>query len=48
MNVDFHSRHSLSVGGPGASYALLTPAGVSPLDALFLQESRTFRSNQLC
>ncbi len=47
MNVDFHSRHSLSAGGPGASSALLAPVG-SPLDALFPQESRTFRSNQLC
>ncbi len=46
MNVDLHSRHSLSAGGPGASSALLAPVG-SPLDALFPQESRTFRSNQL-
>jgi hypothetical protein len=47
MNVDFHSRHSLSAGGPGASSALLAPVG-SPLDTLFPQESRTFRFNQLC
>ncbi len=46
MNVDFHFRHSLSPGGPGASSALFAPVG-SPLDALFPQESRTFRSNQL-
>jgi hypothetical protein len=25
MNVDFHFRHSLSAGGPGASSALLAP-----------------------
>ncbi len=40
MNVDFHSRHSLSAGGPGASSALgacgvslgrAFPAGVSYL-----------------
>ncbi|MEF2097769.1 hypothetical protein V3595_24465 [Bacillus sp. CFBP9009] len=43
---DFHSRHSLSAGGPGASSALFAPAG-SPLDTFFPQESRTFRSNQL-
>ncbi|MEV5040242.1 hypothetical protein MRBLBA21_005225 [Peribacillus frigoritolerans] len=41
---DFHSRHSLSAGGPGASSALA--CGVS-LATLFPQESRTFRSNQL-
>jgi hypothetical protein len=45
-DVDFHSRHSLSAGGPGASSALFAPVG-SPLDTLFPQESRTFRSNQL-
>ncbi|WP_176474434.1 MULTISPECIES: hypothetical protein [Peribacillus] len=44
--VAFHSRHSLSAGGPGASSALFAPVG-SPLDTLFPQESRTFRSNQL-
>ncbi|MFA1712828.1 hypothetical protein ACDX66_14035 [Peribacillus frigoritolerans] len=46
MNVDWNVGHSLSAGGPGASSALLAPVG-SPLDALFPQESRTFRSNQL-
>ncbi len=46
LNVDFHSRHSLSAGGPEASSALFAPVG-SPLDTLFPQESRTFRSNQL-
>ena len=45
LNVDFHFRHSLSAGGRGASSA--SPS-VSPLDALIPQESRTFRSNQLC
>jgi hypothetical protein len=44
MCNDFHSRHSLSAGGPGASSALA--CGVS-LATLFPQESRTFRSNQL-
>ena len=39
--------HSLSAGGPGASSALLRLWG-SPLNALFPQESRTFRSNQQC
>ena len=47
MNVDWNVGHSLSAGGPGASSALLAPVG-SPLDALFPQESRTFRSNQIC
>ncbi len=46
MNVDFHSRHSLSAGGPGASSAQ-APAG-SPFDSLFPQESRILHSNQLC
>ncbi len=46
VDVDSHSRHSLSAGGPGASSAQ-APAG-SLFDALFPQESRTFRSNQLC
>ncbi|MFK4392011.1 hypothetical protein ABH916_003939 [Peribacillus frigoritolerans] len=45
-NVDFHFRHSLSAGGPGASLALCA-CGVSHA-ALFPQESRTFRSNHLC
>ncbi|MBR8645848.1 hypothetical protein KEH51_23285 [[Brevibacterium] frigoritolerans] len=44
MCKDFHSRHSLSAGGRGASSAFA--CGVS-LDALLPQESRTFRSNQL-
>ncbi|CAN7421590.1 hypothetical protein LJR015_004128 [Peribacillus frigoritolerans] len=44
MCNDFHSRHSLSAGGPGASSALA--CGVS-LATLSPQESRTFRSNQL-
>ncbi|MEY8755093.1 hypothetical protein AB9M93_11380 [Peribacillus frigoritolerans] len=35
--VDFHSRHSLSAGGPPSAPA---PAG-SPFDVLFPQESRT-------
>jgi len=47
LDVDFHFRHSLSAGGPGASSAHLAPVG-SPLDSLFPQESRTLRSNQLC
>ncbi len=46
FNVDFHYRHSLSAGVPGASSALFAPVG-SPLDAFFPQESRTFRSNQM-
>ncbi|MED3836578.1 hypothetical protein, partial [Peribacillus frigoritolerans] len=41
---DFHSRHSLSAGGPGAYSAF---ACVVSLATLFPQESRTFRSNQL-
>ncbi|GAB6258023.1 hypothetical protein PSKAS_35450 [Peribacillus sp. N1] len=40
MNVDFHSRHSLSAGVPGASSAPMRIA-VSPLDTLFPQGSRT-------
>ncbi len=28
MNVDFHSRHSLSAGGPGAFSALFAPVGL--------------------
>ncbi|MGG1484675.1 hypothetical protein ABEI56_11485, partial [Peribacillus castrilensis] len=42
MCNDFHSRHSLSAGGPPSALA----CGVS-LATLFPQESRTFRSNQL-
>jgi hypothetical protein len=42
MCNDFHSRHSLSAGGPPSALA----CGVS-LAMLFPQESRTFRSNQL-
>jgi hypothetical protein len=44
LSVDFRSRHSLSVGGPGASSALCA-CGVS-LEPFFPQESRAFRSNQ--
>ncbi|MFS0669964.1 hypothetical protein AB1L12_18840, partial [Peribacillus frigoritolerans] len=44
MCNDFHSRHSLSAGGPGAYSAF---ACVFSLATLFPQESRTFRSNQL-
>src|SRR5687767_4794299 len=46
LNVDFHSKHSLSAGGPGSSLALFAPVG-SPSASLFPQESRTFHSNQL-
>ncbi|MDP9739436.1 UNVERIFIED_ORG: hypothetical protein QFZ59_001266 [Bacillus sp. B2I3] len=41
--MDFHSRHSLSAGGPPST---LRACGVS-LGHAFPQESRTFRSNQL-
>lgn len=48
MNVDFHCRHSLSAGGPGSLLGALWRLWGLPLDALFPQESRTFRYNQLC
>ncbi len=43
-NVDFHFRHSLSAGGREPPRRA---CGVSHV-ALFPQESRAFRSNQLC
>ena len=45
--VDFHSRHSLSAGGPGASSAPMRLRGL-PWTRFSKQESRTLRSNQLC
>ncbi len=38
LNVDFHSRHSLFAGSPGASSALFAPVGVS-LGRAFLSGS---------
>ncbi|PEZ81663.1 hypothetical protein CN380_12265 [Bacillus sp. AFS017274] len=47
MNVEFHSRYSLSAGGPGSLLGAFCACGVSPGRAFPAGVSHT-RSNQLC